>query len=979
MKLRLCPSIRSALLTCISMIGAGASTAYSADLGNIMYVGDSITHGAYEISYRWDMHKILVDNGLSYTPIGIMKGDYYPKPQSPDSYGSVDFVNVHNAESGGTAAAVSGSEDDGRNKYGDSNITNWMGQSTTTADGTPYEVGETMPSDAPSGFDPTLQVFKGKDAPARFMMMIGTNDLDGTWNSWDGRSDIRKIKDIAYQLDNMEKIYKSVRANNKQCIITLGGIPVWATSKSWKANDKGRLAVLAYNKALLEWAGKCRDKNLHIANVNAGLVDVSLGAENFKGVNSMFNDGLHTSYQGNLLIAGNFAKAQGIAGASAGQARKDTQALKPINISKGEAISYAWANGESLSKGATLDTALTLGNGEQGNWDTDNSLSITMGDESRSGTLSINEAFIKWGDKILYSLDMSTCKDNIRLAWVNGEPDKGLKAGFYVWLGDQLIGEALNAQAADGTNGIKLAYEGKSKLGIKHLAVDGTGSFAPATQGITDAKAAYHAQGSSSNAPVVSEIDWQKDGSVTWMKAQGKAQARGNDYYARPAVRKKNEGDISIALHAGKATTPRIYGNAGNYTGNTWIDIKAGSLAQNDASWYAAYGSPSAKSGAAWKLDGSAFLKFSGKAEGGEQSSAIGAINAGSISGSIYMEFDSETLHLGDGYKDFKASVAGGFNSKIEGDVRMLFQAGQFDADVLGGMLSKHDIGGSTLITIKGGRFAGNLYAAGSAGKIAGSSTLVIEGSAPIIHDGSKWGQLIAGGRGGSVTGNQTISLNNITTSDEEFGFDKFAGTISGGESGNRQLILNKVELKNFAAHIENFDVITLGEGTHVTLSNPAGVQIKTLILDSKLSLSIAKGSSFTVDKFGSVFVSFEGCALINHGELNFTKDTLISPKEISELISGDGNITMKGEWDISMAAADGTPLASFGQNTLIITPELCLNLGQGGKQGRLPLFKAAKVELPTGAIQTKGLNAGQSIKLSFDATSGILYAEIAN
>ncbi|MFI3243371.1 MAG: GDSL-type esterase/lipase family protein [Akkermansia sp.] len=970
MKFRFYPSA----LACATL----STIAYSAPLGKVMYVGDSITHGAYETSYRWDMHKILVDNGLEYTPIGIMEGDYYAKPQSPDSYGAVAFINVHNAESGGTAAAVAGAEDDGRNKYGDSNITNWMGQSAKTADGTPYEVGETMPSDAPSGFDPTLQVFKGKDAPARFMMMIGTNDLDASWNSWDGRSDVRKLKDIAYQLDNMEKIYQSVRSNNKHCVITLGGVPVWASSKSWKVNDKGRLAVLAYNQALKEWAEKRRDKNLFIADVNAGLVDVSLGAENFKGVPSMFNDGLHTSYQGNLIIAGNFAKAQGIAGATAGQARKATQALKPVPMTKGDAIAATWDKGEGLSKGATLDVQLSLGNGEQGGWDTEHALTITMGDDSRSGSLSINETFIMWGSKILYSLDMSACTDSIRLAWVNGEPDKGLKAGFYVWLGDQLIGEALPAQAADGTNGVKLSYDGKSKLGIKHLALDGTGSFAPATQALTDPKASYHAVGGAPTIAAITAIDWQQDGSVTWMKAQGKAMARGADYYARPSLRKKSEGDISIALHAGKQTTPRIYANAGDYTGNCWLDIKAGSLAPNAASWYAAYGSASAKTGMAWTLDGNALLKFSGKAQGGKQSSVIGAINAGKVTGSIYLEFDADALQLGNGFKGFNASVAAGYNSQIEGDVRMLFKAGQFDADVLGGMLSKNDIGGSTLLTIIGGRFGGDIYAAGRAGNIAGSSTLVIEGSKAIIHDGDKWGKVVAGPCGGSVSGTQSIILNKIKSSELEFGFDQFAGTLSGGESGTRQLIFNEVVLDNFAARIENFDVMSLGEGTHLTLSNPAGVRVKTLILDSKLSLTIAKGSSFTVDKFGSVFVSFEGCSLINHGELNFTKDTLISPKEISELITGDGRINMRGEWDISMAVAGGKPLADLGQNTLIITPELCLNLGQGLKQGRFPLFKAAKVDLPTGAIKTKGLGAGQDIKLSFDADSGILYAEVS-
>ncbi len=968
-----------------ALILTAISTATASDLGNIMYVGDSITHGAYETSYRWDMHKILVDNGLSYTPIGIMKGDYYAKPQSPESYGGVAFNNTHNAESGGTAAAVSGAEDDGRNKYGDSNITNWMGQSTKTADGTPYEVGETMPSDAPSGFDPTLQVFKGKDAPARFMMMIGTNDLDGTWNNWDGKGQVNKIKDIAYQLDNMETIYKSVRANNKNCIITLGGVPVWATNKSWKVNEQGRLAVLAYNKALKEWATKCRDKNLYIADINAGLIDVSLGAENFKGVNGMFNDGLHTSYQGNLIIAGNFAKAQGISGATAGQPRKDSKELKAIAPQKGKAasdnIAYTWATGEGLSKGATADILVQVGNGKQGDWDTDSALTLTMGDTTRSGTLTINEAFIMWGNKVLYSLDMSECTQAIRMAWVNGEPDKELKSGFYIWLGDQLIGEGLAATAASETKGISLNYTGSGNIKLKHLAIDGKGSYAPATKGLTDPQTAYHATGGTPNAPVITAIDWQKDGSVTWMKAQGKAIAKGTEYAARNTVRKQGEGDISIALHAGKGTTKQLYGNSGNYTGNVWVDIKAGSLANTSTTWYAAHGSGSAKEGAVSKLTGSAFLQFSSSAQGGEQSSAIAAVNGGTITGSVYLEFNAPQLKLGNGYKNINASVAAGYNSNIEGDARILIKDGQFAHDILGGMLTKNDIGGNSLITITGGTFSSKIYGGGSAGNIAGSSSIVIDGSGATIHNGSEWGTINAGGRGGSITGTQSITLSNISPSEQEHGFDKFAGTITGGTTSGatntRQLILNKVELDNFAATIKDFDVLTLGESTHITLSNPVGVQVKTLILDSKLSLTIAKGSSLTVDKFGSVFVSFEGCEIINHGQLNFTQDTTISPKEIAELIKGDGTITMKGEWDISLAQSGDKPLADFGNNTLIITDELTLNLGQNAQTGKLPLFKTGKVELKSNSIKAKGLSTGQSIKLSFDASSGILYAEI--
>ncbi len=36
------------------------------ELGNVMFVGDSITHGVNSASYRWALHKIFTDNGISY-------------------------------------------------------------------------------------------------------------------------------------------------------------------------------------------------------------------------------------------------------------------------------------------------------------------------------------------------------------------------------------------------------------------------------------------------------------------------------------------------------------------------------------------------------------------------------------------------------------------------------------------------------------------------------------------------------------------------------------------------------------------------------------------------------------------------------------------------------------------------------------------------------------------------------------------------
>ena len=48
------------------------------------------------------------------------------------------------------------------------------------------------------------------------------------------------------------------------------------------------------------------------------------------------------------------------------------------------------------------------------------------------------------GDTILYSLDMSANTENLRMAYGTGNEQEGLKGGYYVWLGDMLIGEALS-------------------------------------------------------------------------------------------------------------------------------------------------------------------------------------------------------------------------------------------------------------------------------------------------------------------------------------------------------------------------------------------------------------------------------------------------------------------------------------------------------------------------------------------------------
>lgn len=98
MRLRLPLSLRSALLACSVLFTTVASASVSdGNLGNVMYIGDSITHGVNSGSWRWAMHKIFTDNGVSYTEKGIMTGNFSGGVAAGTSYGGKIFQNIHSS------------------------------------------------------------------------------------------------------------------------------------------------------------------------------------------------------------------------------------------------------------------------------------------------------------------------------------------------------------------------------------------------------------------------------------------------------------------------------------------------------------------------------------------------------------------------------------------------------------------------------------------------------------------------------------------------------------------------------------------------------------------------------------------------------------------------------------------------------------------------------------------------------------------
>lgn len=120
-----------------------------------MYVGDSITHGHNgPTSYRWAMHKILVDNGITYDEVGYNTGNNGGGVSPGTVYGGVAFENEHSAQSSARAGEIAGRK--AGTRFGGSNIMNWMGQSTQKTDGGTY----------------TGKTFTGEDTPETFFLIL---------------------------------------------------------------------------------------------------------------------------------------------------------------------------------------------------------------------------------------------------------------------------------------------------------------------------------------------------------------------------------------------------------------------------------------------------------------------------------------------------------------------------------------------------------------------------------------------------------------------------------------------------------------------------------------------------------------------------------------------------------------------------------------------------------------------------------------
>ncbi len=585
MKTRLPLSLLAALLAAVPAATAAPS---GTDLGNVMYVGDSITHGINSASYRWTLHKIFTDNGISYNAEGVKTGNSSGGVTAGTSYGGQVFNNAHSSQASARAWEISGSANGAR--FDGSNISNWLGLSDVKANGTPYQG----------------QTFTGTNTPDTFFLMIGTNDLLSDGNNATLANRLDSVTKTL--LGDMDTIVDAMLTANKDANVIVMTIPCW-TQHSNGNLDATHEAVETYNSSLKSWGQN--KQGVTVIDVNKGIIDVA-SSKPFYGVSSMFNnpgtDGIHPNAQGDLIMAGNIAKAMGSAGRTAGQGRRAASGLavkfhqegqapvwtgvqdlanagfsvSNVTVSSGgislgqpgkSIISYEWAEGMNLANGFTFDFTLNLGDGAANDWNLSDQFSVSLGNGSFYGTLNINEAYIKWGDTILYSTDMSVNTDSLRMAYVNGNELEGLKGGYYIWLGDMLIGEALSVTSGSGVNGVIIQYGGTGNALLKDLSLDGTGSYAPTTSGLANQENAFISSGqgaSGSGSTPEGNISWPEKGfthTASGLYCSGEFNARA---WADPSAGASGNS-VDVTITSGNATY--IYANSGNFTGDVWLTI----------------------------------------------------------------------------------------------------------------------------------------------------------------------------------------------------------------------------------------------------------------------------------------------------------------------------------------------------------------------------------------------------------------------
>lgn len=447
--------------------------------GRVMFVGDSITHGINTPSYRWDFHKILVDNGIRYEEAGYTTGNFQRGKGNgvnlaPDSYRGIAFQNRHSAHEGGQIWQLFEAEN-----------------TECTHNGIRYSTksGVKYPGQ-------TVEALVKQHRADTYCVLLGTNDIIQNFHVGGSLGQGDNLTQALRGILGASAKGKSFRFNGKgtmdtladtmlrekatKRVVVMGLIPPGRS----KFTPADHAAVAEFNRVLEAWAQQ-KERVLYVP-LGEGTVDIAATPADPYGAVEGKNqrvDWIHPGPQTNLLMAGNLAAALGCQGRTLGLPRKSNAGLRDTKLRK-VAGSGSWsAPIHPASNGSVtlLIEGLQVGNGYSDNaWNTQDALTVTLDTGRQQGTLCISESYISWGkDLILFSRDMSENADTLRVVYTAGDAAQGVEAGFYVWLGTRLIGEACPAAPGSGKAVVSVSYNGKEgcRSGVLWAA---EGAFAPA-------------------------------------------------------------------------------------------------------------------------------------------------------------------------------------------------------------------------------------------------------------------------------------------------------------------------------------------------------------------------------------------------------------------------------------------------------------------------------------------------------------------
>lgn len=811
-------------------------------IGRVTFLGDSITHGVNDQSYRWQLFKTLTDNGIENEIAGPREGYYNTPGHTQDAgsnYGGAEFKNVHLAQaSGRTHNIISGSN---------SGMTgvNYGGHSTAS----------------------TSEKF---DSNTWFCMM-GTNDLlSDTPNSGPTTeqyvTQMQKMLGGTVSYDSATDTYNWVAGDswgNMGTIVDdvytdgdtfyMLSITPWGNHNNHN-RDMDHYAAQEFNRNLGAWAeaySEASGQNVVYVDVTRGMVDHT-SSNRFMGHDAFFNsssDRLHPNEQGSLIMAGNLAQAMGIGGRTAGLERSDAGIAPSVWHSATVGTDGTVAAGSTLSVaeniftqdlGYSVDFSAAFGNGASDGWLTASaaSMNITVGDGINSGTLSLSEGYIMWGDKVLYCQNTSDIGDNLRVVWHNGNTEDNVLSGYYVWLGDMLIGQGLSAsETASALNGITISASGAAGS-VTELAWANT-AYAPTTTLITSAENAYRVTQAAGNTKLVVTSGVSYEGASTTNASNGQYLVNGNttkDIYtgilssadASTTQTKAWVGMVNTAFsddinvqYTGNINAT-IFGAMDNGNGagagRLVLDIAAGSIIGTEGTY------DNVKAAIAGSYGGGKADAFNVYINGGQlENNVVG----GSISGAG--SINSVLIALNSG--KITGNIYGGSNNE-NGDTSKTGVSNIANAVV-----------GKAQIIVNGGEVTGNIVAGGSAGTIGNVDVLITDGTiggnitkgAAERQQGATTNVTVVGNKA-SIGGNieaDTVTLQDVDASESATGFDKYSNIITADK-----LVLNNVQT-NLGASVKVTEIEVNGSNTSLIMSDFA--TLKSLTFGSGVSFGAFK------------------------------------------------------------------------------------------------------------------------------------------